>query len=328
MGRGANHRIHQSGTRIHTLITKILYIMKILFFSFKVLFLALLLTNTLNCDYISAQNKKLHTLNIKTNKQLHDYFKYKNDGSILISGHRGGREKGFPENSIQGFENVLSQLPAFFEIDPRLTKDSVIVLMHDATLDRTTTGTGKLSDYTWAELQDIRLKDYDGNVTDYKIPTLEEAIIWSKGKTVINLDKKDVPMEMIVKLIKKHKAENNVMLTVHTGAQARYYYDRLPTIMLSAFSRNMKEYEDLVISGVPWENMIAYVSYTINENNKAIVEKLHKKGVRCMISVAPTQDRLNTPEERNTKYKEEVNKKPDIIESDIPTEIWKALKLQ
>lgn len=302
--------------------------MKISSVSFKTLLSVLLFANILNCNFISAQNKKLNTLNIKTNKQLHEYFKYKNDGSILISGHRGGREKGFPENSIQGFENVLSQLPAFFEIDPRLTKDSVIVLMHDATLDRTTTGKGKLSNYTWAELQDIRLKDYDGNVTDYKIPTLEEAIIWSKGKTVINLDKKDVPMEMIVKLIKKHNAENNVMLTVHTGAQARYYYDRFPTIMLSAFSRNMKEYEDLVISGVPWENMIAYVSYSIDENNKAIVDMLHAKGVRCMISVAPTHDRLETAQERNLKYKEEINKKPDIIESDIPTEIWKALKSQ
>lgn len=302
--------------------------MKISSVSFKTLLSVLLFANILNCNFISAQNKKLNTLNIKTNEQLHEHFKYKNDGSILISGHRGGREKGFPENSIQGFENVLSQLPAFFEIDPRLTKDSVIVLMHDATLDRTTTGKGKLSDYTWAELQDIRLKDYDGNVTDYKIPTLEEAIIWSKGKTVINLDKKDVPMEMIVKLIKKHNAENNVMLTVHTGAQARYYYDRFPTIMLSAFSRNIKEYEDLVISGVPWENMIAYVSYSIDENNKAIVDMLHAKGVRCMISVAPTHDRLENAQERNLKYKEEINKKPDIIESDIPTEIWKALKSQ
>lgn len=47
---------------------------------------------------------------------------------------------GYAENCIEGLENVLTQMPAFFEIDPRLTKDSVIVLMHDATLDRTTTG--------------------------------------------------------------------------------------------------------------------------------------------------------------------------------------------
>ena len=274
---------------------------------------------------LTAQCPKKNYISFKKIKEAHEYFAYKGDGSILVSGHRGGREQVYPENSIEGFQNVLNQMPAFFEIDPRLTKDSVIVLMHDETLDRTTNATGKLSDYTWAELQSVRLKDYDGNVTSAKIPALEEAIIWSKGKTVINLDKKDVPLRMIAALIKKHKAEKHVMLTVHTGDQARYYYDRFPGIMMSAFARNDKEYEDLAISGVPWKNMIAYVGPTINESNKHIVEKLHAVGVRCMVSYAPTHDRLKTTEERQEAYKKEIEKCPDIIESDIPTEIWKAL---
>src|SRR5690606_29624732 len=227
--------------------------------------------------------KKSNYLNFHNVEELQGFFNYKNDGSIIISGHRGGID--FPENSLEGLQGVLETMPAFFEIDPRLTKDSVIVLMHDATLDRTTTATGKLSDYTYAELASLRLKDAKGNVTDYKIPTLEEVIRWSRGKTVINLDKKDVPMYMIAELIKKHKAEKHVMLTVHTGAQARYYYDRFPNIMLSAFARNAKEYADMEISGVPWKNMIAYVGWTIDEKNEAIVNKLRTKGVRCMISV-------------------------------------------
>lgn len=272
-----------------------------------------------------AQNK-LHVLKFDNVSQLRDFFNYKGDGSIIISGHRGGYEEGYSENCIEGLENVLKQMPAFFEIDPRLTKDSVIVLMHDATLDRTTTGTGKVSDYTWKELQKLRLKDHSGKVTDCKIPTLEEVIKWSKGKTVINLDKKDVPMEMIAALIKKHKADKHVMLTVHTGAQARYYYDRFPNIMMSAFARTMKEYEDLSICGVPWQNMIAYVGRSITPENKKICELLHARGVRCMISVAPTHDRLPAKEERALKYKEEINKTPDIIESDIPTEVWTVLQ--
>ena len=269
---------------------------------------------------------KLHVLKFDNVSQLRDFFNYKGDGSIIISGHRGGYEEGYSENCIEGLENVLKQMPAFFEIDPRLTKDCVIVLMHDATLDRTTTGTGKVSDYTWKELQKLRLKDHSGKVTDCKIPTLEEVIKLSKGKTVINLDKKDVPMEMIAALIKKHKADKHVMLTVHTGAQARYYYDRFPNIMMSAFARTMKEYEDLSICGVPWQNMIAYVGRSITPENKKICELLHARGVRCMISVAPTHDRLPAKEERALRYKEEINKTPDIIESDIPTEVWTVLQ--
>ena len=253
-------------------------------------------------------------------------FRYSGDSSILISGHRGGIEEGFPENSLEGFKHVLGQMPAFFEIDPRLTKDRVAVLLHDPTLERTTTGSGKLADYTWEELQKIRLKDHEGNETAYLIPRLDSVIRWSKGKTVINLDKKDLPFDRVIEMIKKQDAVDHVMVTVHTGAQARYYYDRLPGIMLSAFCRNMKEYEDMKISGVPWRNMIAYVGPTINPENEKIVELLHADGVRCMISVAPTHDKLETLEEREVNYLLEIAKKPDIIESDRPLEVGKLIK--
>jgi len=259
-------------------------------------------------------------------KDLYASFRYSGDSSILISGHRGGIEDGFPENSLEGFEHILSKMPAFFEIDPRLTKDSVIVLLHDATLDRTTTGTGKLSDYAWEELQKIRLKDHEGNETPYLIPRLDSVIGWSKGKAIMNLDKKDVPMGMIVELIKKMDAEDHMMLTVHTGAQARYYYDRLPDVQFSAFCRTMKEYEDMKISGVPWNRMIAYIGPSINPENEKIVEMLHSVGVRCMISVAPTHDKLATPEEREAAYLQEIAKHPDIIESDRPLEIGKLIQ--
>lgn len=275
---------------------------------------------------IAAQNPEANFVCFEKIEDAHRYFAYTGDGSILISGHRGGLEPGYPENSLEGLQRVLERMPVFFEIDPRLTKDSVIVLMHDATLDRTTDATGNLSDYTWAELQSVRLKDHTGQVTSAKIPTLEEIIIWSKGKTVINLDKKDVPLRMIAELIKKHKAEKHVMLTVHTGAQARYYSDRLPGIMLSAHAKNDKQYEDLVISGVPWKTMIAYVGPVINDSNRHIVGKLHEKGVRCMVSYATTLDQLTTATERKEAYREERKANPDIIESDMPTEVWEALR--
>ena len=258
-------------------------------------------------------------------KDTQDHFAYKTDSTILISGHRGGREAGFPENSIEGFQQVLSKSTAFFEIDPRLTKDSVIVLMHDETLDRTTNGTGKVSDYTWGELQAFRLLDFEGNITTAMIPKLEEVFEWTKKKTVVNLDKKDVPMQMIVDLIKEKKVQNYVMLTVHTGAQARFFYDRLPGVMLSVFARNDAEYEDIAISGVPWENMIAYVGPKIDNSNKHIVEKLHAKGVRCMVSYSPTHDKIRSTEQRMAAYIKEVENsvyKPDIIESDYPVDVW------
>ncbi|RQP16951.1 MAG: glycerophosphodiester phosphodiesterase, partial [Parapedobacter sp.] len=112
-----------------------------------------------------AQERTLHRLEFKSPKQLHRFFKYKR-GKTIISGHRGTVEQGLTENSIAGMEAVLRHTPAFFEIDPRLTKDGVVVLMHDATLDRTTTGTGKLADHTWEEVKQLRLKDRYGKETE------------------------------------------------------------------------------------------------------------------------------------------------------------------
>jgi glycerophosphoryl diester phosphodiesterase len=294
-------------------------VIKILYLSVAVL---VLLLSAAGCG---SKEGKENYLKFKKISDTHEYFAYKADSTLLISGHRGTKEEGYPENSIEGFQQALSRVPLFFEVDPRLTKDSVIVLMHDETIDRTTNASGKLSDYTYEELLSIRLKDHEGNITASMIPKLEEVFEWCKGKSVVNLDRKDVPHQMIVDLIQKHKAEKYVMLTVHTGAQARYYHDRLPGIMLSVAVRNEAEYEDIDISGVPWENMIAYVGQSINESNRHIVEKLHANGVRCMVSFAPTHDRLRTTEQRMAAYLREVENsvyKPDIIESDYPVEVW------
>lgn len=262
----------------------------------------------------------------ENSQELHDFFRYRQGDKVIISGHRGGKDGHLPENSIESFQNVLDQMPAIFEIDPRLTRDSIIVLMHDETLDRTTNATGKLADYTWEELRDVRLKNSEGSITDYCIPSLEDVIRWSKGKTIINLDKKDVPSWMIVNIIERFNAETHVMLTVHNGSQARYYYDRLPGIMLSVFIRNEEEYEDISSSGVPWENMIAYVGPVIDESNAKIARDLRAKGVKCMVSYAPTLDKLLTAEERMSAYKEGLSEMPDIIESDLPVEVWSVLK--
>jgi glycerophosphoryl diester phosphodiesterase len=294
-------------------------VIKILYLSVAVL---ALLLSAAGCG---SKEGKENYLKFKKISDTHEYFAYKADSTLLISGHRGTKEEGYPENSIEGFQQALSRVSLFFEVDPRLTKDSVIVLMHDETIDRTTNASGKLSDYTYEELLSIRLKDHEGNITASMIPKLEEVFEWCKGKSVVNLDRKDVPHQMIVDLIQKHKAEKYVMLTVHTGAQARYYHDRLPGIMLSVAVRNEAEYEDIDISGVPWENMIAYVGQSINESNRHIVEKLHANGVRCMVSFAPTHDRLRTTEQRMAAYLREVENsvyKPDIIESDYPVEVW------
>lgn len=286
--------------------------------------ISVLLANLFFVGVGFGQNR-LHVLKIKTPKELHAFFRYRKNASPIIAGHRGGMVAGFPENSIATFENTLKHTSAFFEIDPRLTKDSVIVLMHDPTLDRTTTGRGKLSDYTWEEVKELRLKDQVGKVTLHGIPTLSEVIEWARGKTILNLDHKDVPLAMVAELIRRHKAEAFVMLTVHSPAEARYYLSRNPKSMFSAFIRNKTELAAYEAAGVPFSQLIAYIGPLVKPENKEMYTLLNAKGTMCMISAASSYDKQPTQEERRQSYRAIIEDGASILESDRPIEVAEAI---
>ncbi|MDR0845621.1 MAG: glycerophosphodiester phosphodiesterase family protein [Tannerella sp.] len=268
----------------------------------------------------------LHTLPVKSIEDVRAFFRYTGTPQMpIISGHRGCRENHCPENSIRAYEYTLENVPAFFEIDPRLTKDSVIIIMHDPTLERTTTGTGKIEDHTWAELKNLRLKDMDGHVTDEKIPTLDDVIRWSKGKTVINLDVY-TPKEALAKKLREYHFPPNVMLTIHTPEQAQFYHEQSSKTMFSIHIKTVEQLEAFEKTGILWENVIAYVGPRMLPENQELYNRLHAKGVRCMISLAPTYDTRKTPEERREGYLSDREILPDIIESDFPVELTQALQ--
>jgi len=272
----------------------------------------------------SAQTE-MNILKFNNIAEFQSYFKHTGKDMPLISGHRGGTTPGYPENCIATFENTLKHTPAIFEMDPRLTKDSVVVVLHDDSLGRTITGKGKLNSYTYAELQQFRLKDPQGNVTNYKIPTLKEMILWSKGKTILNLDHKDVPLAMTAKILRECK-NDMIMLTVHKASEAKFYVDDNPNHMLSAFVLTKKAFYEYEKAGVPWKNMIAYIGPKNQPENKEIMELLHAKGVMCMISAAPSYDKLKNPAERAEHYRETFTMGADILESDLPIEVAEAIK--
>ncbi|MGS2740156.1 glycerophosphodiester phosphodiesterase family protein [Sinomicrobium sp. M5D2P17] len=274
---------------------------------------------------ISIAQDSLNVLKIESTDALKDYFHHTGNDLPLVSAHRGGASAGYPENCIATFEHTLRNTPATFEIDPRLTKDSIIVLHHDATLERTTDGTGKLSDHTWEEVKKLRLKDPEGNLTEYGIPTLKEAILWSKGKTVLILDKKDVPPEMTASLIKELKAESHVMVTVHNAAQALFYYRDNPEIVMEAFVKTKKALKEYEEAGIPWEHIMAYVGLEETAEAKEICERLHERGAMCMISTAPVYDKMDR-EKRTGAYRSIIENGTDIIEADRAVEVGRLLK--
>ena len=107
---------------------------------------------------------------------------------VVVVAHRGDW-RNWPENSLPAIESVIGMGVDVMELDLKMTRDSVLVLSHDATLDRCTTGSGCISDFTYKELLKYDLKRGHGiAIPGLKIPTLRQALEVCKDRIVVNVD--------------------------------------------------------------------------------------------------------------------------------------------
>ena len=275
-------------------------------------------------------SEALLTVDPKDPQGLRDLLKHNGDSLHLVSAHRGGPRRGFPENCIATFENTLRYTHAMMEIDPRYTKDGTIVLHHDATLARTTTGKGRVADHTWRELKALWLKDPEGTLTEYSIPTLDEALQWAAGKTILVLDQKDVPVEARVQKVQEHEAEAYVILIVYSFADAQRCYAMNQRIMMEVMIPNHEKLAAFDKSGVPWSNIVAFVGHSPPLEPR-LCELIHAKGASCMGGTSRNIDRLFIEgrvrgiDDLRPAYQALMDRGIDLIETDLPREVGPLL---
>jgi len=110
---------------------------------------------------------------------------------VLVTAHRGFSGDA-PENTLAAFKKAMEVGSDMMELDVRFSKDGQIVVMHDDTLDRTTNGRGKVSDYTLKELKQFDAGSWFApHFTGEQIPTLIEVLELAKGKIRVNIEIKD-----------------------------------------------------------------------------------------------------------------------------------------
>ncbi|MCI0920277.1 glycerophosphodiester phosphodiesterase family protein [Sphingobacterium rhinopitheci] len=269
-------------------------------------------------DIFQNGNFKLNTV-----EDLYQLLTFDDNRYPLISAHRGGASKGYPENAIETFQNVANHLPVIIECDIRLSKDSILVLMHDETLDRTTTGTGKVSDYTWEELKRLQLKDPYGKVTNYKIPTLQQALLWGKNKVVYTLDvKKDVPYNLLSNVIEKANAEHYAVVITYSANQARALYSINPELVISASIQSDKDLRRLTEFGIPDNRLIAFVGTSLPDDDLVVL--LHSHGIKTIVGTLGNLDK-KAQADGYQLYADFIDKGADVISTDYPLEAKKAL---
>lgn len=109
----------------------------------------------------------------------------------VVIAHRGFSGR-YPENTLRSFREALKLPVGAVELDVRRTKDGVLVVIHDETVDRTTNGKGRVRDLTWEEIKSLDAGSWKGSeFAGERIPRLEEALELINGQKVVFLEIKE-----------------------------------------------------------------------------------------------------------------------------------------
>ena len=135
-----------------------------------------------------------------------------------ITAHRGGGGAMTPENSLSAIKSGLESRPDRIEIDIHQTKDNVLIVMHDESIDRTTTGSGNITDLTYEQIKQYPLKNEISESEPEYAPTLEELIQLINGRADLIIEIKSGSSvypgieKRTVELINRYNAKNWIIV--------------------------------------------------------------------------------------------------------------------
>ena len=291
---------------------------------FYYLLLVVLFVSCKNEVSKTSTSTETETQTIKKSALI-EAFKYKPNADPIISVHRGGKSiKNYPENCLETLQYVNDSIPAIYEIDIAKTKDNTLVLLNDTSLDRTTTGTGKLTDYTYQELKAFNLEDDFGNETTFKIPLFTDVLKWAKSNNVVlTVDiKRSVAVETVIDAIRAEKAEDVCLIITYNMEQAQKAYNYAPELLLSVSGRNEKELNWLLDSNIPTENMFAFTGTRLSPDN--FYKTVQSHGIKTILGTLGNLDK-QAESKGDTPYKVWQEKGIDVFATDRPFAAAKAL---
>ncbi len=254
-------------------------------------------------------SKLIHIFNTKPNK-------------IMVAAHRGGHLH-VPENSLASIDEAISAGAAIVELDVRETKDGVMVILHDRTLDRTTTGKGEIKDFTYAELQKLFLL-HNGTPSKYRIPTFKEALASAKDKIIVDIDFKIDGMqarERAYEIIDEMGMSEQVLFFLYDFTEMEHLFKINPQIkmMPRAYDYDqMRKVIDLKMTNV--------IHIDPSFENAEILKEARKKGIRLWIN---TLGKIDTESADNKQvYKDFLKKNMlvNVIQTDFPERLNKVTK--
>jgi glycerophosphoryl diester phosphodiesterase len=229
---------------------------------------------------------------------------------IALIAHRGAADSA-PENTLAAIAKALEGPADFIEIDIHQTRDQQVVVMHDATVDRTTNGQGHIADLTLAELRQLDAGSwYDARYRQEKVPTLAEVLQLVKGKKklLIEIKKGDDFYTGIeantLELIRQHQARDWTVIQ-------SFYDEVLDKVWKSEYAVPTHK---LIIGKIPWLPIYFdhrlrwgsldkyYRAAAINVNQyfatRAFIRHVHSKGFKTYVWTVDEPREINEVTDR------------------------------
>ena len=239
----------------------------------------------------------------------------------LIIAHRGLLLYA-PENTLANFRACL-ELRLGFEFDLETTKDGQLICIHDDTVDRTTNGTGKVSELT---LEEIRLLDagswFDPKFAGEKVPSIDEVLKlvaeYQQHDVLIAVDLKAKGVEQdVVRLAEKHKVLHKLVFIGRTISESDVR-DQIRSVSTNAHTAVVANNTDEFPMALAASNAdFVYFRYLPPKHQ---MDAVHGAGKRAFI--AGTTVSGNVPE----SWEQAADVEIDGILTDYPLELRKLLR--
>ena len=188
----------------------------------------------LSIDALNAQSALLDRFNNK----------------FVVIAHRGDHTNA-PENTLASYRNAIQSEVDFIEVDLRTTKDSQLVIMHDASLNRMTGVNAKVTDLNYDSIQKCKITaNTHPEWGNHSIPTFNEVLSLCKNKINIYLDFKNASVKQAYEAIVAYGMEDNVLVYINAPQQLTEWRKVAPNmpLMVSLPKKitTSKELEELV----------------------------------------------------------------------------------
>lgn len=147
-----------------------------------------------------------------------------NDHRVMIASHRGKFSSSVMENTSLAFQLALGEGADMVEMDLDKTRDGVLVGHHDQDMTRLFHNSGKISDYTLEELQEMALYNYVGEICEEKLETFQEILTALKNQALLVLDKCWDDWDDVYELLKQYSMNDQAIFKFYIENEASYQW--------------------------------------------------------------------------------------------------------